>query len=293
MSWPGLNYKPLYLFTLLSGCLLLEGGCFNQQNRLREKPVARVFNEYLYPDDLSNIVPSGTNSADSTMIAKSYIQQWIRKKVLLKKAEFNLSNEKQNVDQLIEEYRASLLIYEYEKEYLLQKMDTVVSDNEIETFYTHHPGDFRLDGPIIKGLYFTVPSNSDLIRTIRKILPSKKSEDYTRLVALAGESALLIEPYEEQWVSFSVLCQRMPHFADNTEDYLKKHDYIEVADSSKIHFIKVLEYKLSGETAPLEYVRSEVNDVILNRRKVKVIHQLESSIYDEAVLQNQIEIYEN
>jgi len=273
--------------------LMLAPACSKPRNRYHEQPIARVHNYYLYPADLAGLVPEGTSSADSTQMVKTFIDQWTRKRVLLKQAEFNLSTRQQDVSRMLEDYRATLLIFEYEKEYLIQRMDTTVRRTEIESYYLEHLNNFMLRDPIIKGVYFKIRSNARMLSEIRTAIRSARSSEYTRMSVMIGESAEMIDSFEDRWVSFSLLNQQIPGYLENPEEFLKRNLFLEVIDQNYIHFVKILEYKLPGEVAPLPYIQDQVKDIILNRRKVEFLKELESSIYNQAVLQNQIEIYDH
>lgn len=266
--------------------------CGHPKNRYREDPVARVYNKYLYPSDLKSIIPEGTPAQDSLRIAQSYTNQWIRKMVLLNQAEFNLTPEQQDVSQLLEEYRSTLLIYEYEKVYLLQELDTLVSEDEIETYYNEHLENFQLADPIIKGVYFQIPSGSEYLAEIRRNIRSSRTQDYALLSEVVAEATSEVESFDESWISFTHLIQRLPWIVENPVQFLRNNRYVEIEDEETLHFIRILDFKLPGETTPLAYISDQVKDIILNRRKVDFIKTLESSLYDDAVLQNQIEIYE-
>jgi len=292
MYWPkssserSLNSLPLLLVTAV-----LVMACGNPRNRMREEPIARVHNYYLYPQDIKGLVPESSSPADSAVIVKSFIEQWARRRAILHQAEFNLTQEQLDVSRMLEDYRATLLIFEYEKDYLLQKMDTIVTDTDIENYYLEHLNSFRLSDPIIKGVYFSVTANLPSLSDIRNAIRSTRPAEYTRLSVIIGEDADFIESFEDKWVSFSSLNQRIPGYIENLEVFLRSNRFLESENQGIIHFVKILEYKLSGEVAPLEYVSEQVKDNILNRRKVNFIKELESSIYDRAILNNEIEIY--
>ena len=76
--------------------------------------------------------------------SKDFIEKWVRNQLLLNKAEINLTDEEKNVEQQIENYRSSLLIYAYEQSYLRQNLDTVVTDKEIEDYYKENQSNFIL-----------------------------------------------------------------------------------------------------------------------------------------------------
>ena len=111
-------------------------------------PVARVNHKYLYLSDLHGIVPVNTPTKDSISIMKDYIEKWIKRQVIIDKAELNLTNEQKDVDELIENYRAALLIYKYQQEYLKQRIDTNLTDDEIEKYYRQRQRPRRTGKPL-------------------------------------------------------------------------------------------------------------------------------------------------
>ena len=52
-----------------------------------EVKVARVFDKYLYLKDIRELVPAGTNKEDSVMLVKNFIDNWLKKNLVLQKAD--------------------------------------------------------------------------------------------------------------------------------------------------------------------------------------------------------------
>ncbi len=78
----------------------------------------------------------GKSPEDSISIVKSYIDNWVREELILAQAEYNLPVEVETeIDQDVSEYRASRVVYAYERELIREKLDTVISDAEIEKYY--------------------------------------------------------------------------------------------------------------------------------------------------------------
>jgi hypothetical protein len=165
----------IILVILLSSCPRIEP---NKQ----EEPLARVEDMYFYPSDLPDIFNGNISAEDSAEIAKTYIQKWIKNKLLLQKAELNIPTEEQReVLKRLEDTRASLMIYEYQQQMINQKLDTVISQSEIEEFYNQHLNIFILDKNIIKTLFVQLPINSPNIPNVRQWYRSNNSENLTKL----------------------------------------------------------------------------------------------------------------
>ena len=115
--------------------------------------IAKANNEYLYMDDIKDIVPQGTATKDSAELIKKYIDNWIHESLVIQKAESNLSEEQKNVEKQLKDYRNSLITYAYEKELVKQKLDTTITDSEIEVYYNNNQSDFELKDNIIISKY--------------------------------------------------------------------------------------------------------------------------------------------
>ena len=76
--------------------------CSKFNRKQGEEPVARVFDKYLYPRDLQDIIPSNISQSDSVIVARDFIEKWIKQQLLLTKAELNLTDPEKNVDKQIE-----------------------------------------------------------------------------------------------------------------------------------------------------------------------------------------------
>ncbi|MCX6226895.1 MAG: hypothetical protein NTV01_19465 [Bacteroidia bacterium] len=293
MYYPRLNSKTsLINFVLLVIILPAIASCSSDLQRKNEKPMARAYGNYLYKSDIQGLITAGTSPEDSSRLVKSYIELWIKKKAVVNKAEFNLTEAQKNIENLLDEYRTSLLTYAYEKQMVEQKLDTVLSDSEVQTYYYQFNQNFILQDPIVKGFYFRILRNSSRIREFRDLAHSYEDMAYKRLVDLGAQVAEYADSFEENWLSFPLLMQKMPGTVQDPKQFLQRYKYLEAEDDRYFHFARIIDYKLPGETAPLEFVKQEIRDILLNKRKMDFLKQLEESIYNEAVIQNDVEVYE-
>ena len=266
--------------------------CHHANRRRHDNPVARAYNDYLYRSDIQELIPDGTPPEDSTRLAKSYIELWIKKKAVVSKAEFNLTEAQKNIDKLLDEYRTSLLTYEYEKQMVEQKLDTVLNDNDVQDYYLKNRQNFVLQDAIVKGIYFRVPKSSPRLREFRSLAHTSGDVAFNRLADLGSQVAEYTDSFEENWLSFPLLMQKTPGIVKDPVDFLEHYRVIEAEDTHYYHFARISDYKLPGSIAPLEFVKQDIRDILLNQRKIDFLKQLEESIYNEAVIQNDVEVYE-
>jgi hypothetical protein len=283
-----LNYR------LLISCLWilsLGPSCTKLETRTREKSLAQVSEKNLYPSDIRDIFPGNVSLEDSIMIQQNYVDKWVKKQLILQKAELNLTEEQKDVRQQIEEYRSSLLIYKYEQSLILQKLDTLISDDEIETYYQENPSNFNLDRHIVKALFIKLPMNAPDLWRVRQMYRSEKEEDFKELESYCYQYGVKYDYFDDNWIPFTTITRALPNEIRNPESYLRWNRYIEQQDSAFRYMVSLREYSLAGTVAPLPYVEQKIRSIILNKRKVKFIRDLENNIYKDALNKGSFTIY--
>ena len=143
-----MKYTTLLILLSLLSC---------QRQKQVEQPIAQVFESKLYRSEIKEFVPNNISQEDSAIMAQNYIRNWITQKLLLHKAIENLSGEESKIQKQVEDYRASLLIYNYKQKLIDQKLEDEVNDAEIEDYYQKNQKNFVLSTPIVKALFFIVP----------------------------------------------------------------------------------------------------------------------------------------
>ena len=133
--------------SLLYLLLLLVTSC-SYLNNNGDRPVARVDDEYLNESDLTGLVAAGTSPTDSLNLVHNYIDSWIQRKILIHQAEKNLTEDQLDFSSQLEDYRNSLVVYAYENILVAQRLDTVVTDLEIDNYYQANQSNFLLKNNI-------------------------------------------------------------------------------------------------------------------------------------------------
>jgi len=77
--------------------LIMIPGCSKNSGNNKNIPVARVFDEYLYLEDLNDVIPSGLPAGDSIAVVRDFIDKWVRNQLILNKAELNLTDDEKDV----------------------------------------------------------------------------------------------------------------------------------------------------------------------------------------------------
>jgi len=103
--------------------------------------------------------------------------------------------------------------------------------------------------------------------------------------------ATVFDFFDDKWIDFSIVIKNIPETVSNESEYLSHKNKIEVKDNEYYYLVEIQDFKLKNELAPLEYVESNIKDLILNKRKVEFLKQIEENVYKEGVRQNKFKVY--
>jgi len=273
--------------------LLLAVACRDKGSDTTRQAAARAGDRVLYLDQIpTGLVVEGMSQSDSISAVQSYIRQWSRKELLALRAEENLTPEyKTEVNRQLNEMRNNLLIYQYQQQMIIQKMDTTVSGSELQDYYVSNLSTFTLTTNIVRALYIRVPSGMSELDRIRKLYRSQEPDEMRELEELCIQNGLRYDDYNDEWITFTQLLLEVPFESDDQEQWLQRNSAVELRDDRYSYFIAIREYRLRNSVAPFEYIRGQVRTIILNNRRNDFLQKLEDGIYNEAVSNNTLKLY--
>lgn len=253
--------------------------------------VAEVGLKKLYTSDITGIVPTGTSSEDSILLINDYVRKWVKNELLVQKAEENLTSDQTNLTRELEEYRNSLIIYKYKNELMNQKMDTSITDSQIETYYLNNESDFNLSKNIVQAIFLKIPAEFADPRQLKEMCSDISDEGLNAIIDYCLQYAKAFDIFIEQWVDFEVVLKNIPMEIENHEQFLARNNLIELNDREYYYLVSIHDYKLKNEIAPLGYVRGNIKDLIINRRKIDFLKQIEDNVYTEGIRRNKFKIH--
>lgn len=272
--------------------LLVITACGNKASQPQRIPVAQVGKFILYFDDMPKVVQPGINETDSAALIQNYINKWAKRMLLLQKAEENLAADlKQEIVSQVEETRSNLIIYQYQKQMIAEKLDTVLSDTEVENYYSANEKSFTLSSNIVKALFVKLPLESPDIDKVRRLVRSNAQSDMQELESYCYQFAEKFDDFNEEWVPMDRLSVELRTDIENEENFLKRNTFYETSDSLAVYLISIRDYRLRSSIAPFEYVRNDIKRIIWNNRRFEFLQSLENGIYNEALKENSFKIY--
>ncbi len=265
-------------FALMSSSCSLFGG---HEDGL--KPVARVFDQYLYAEDLASLVPPGTSAADSTLMVQNFIDNWIKQQVILAQADQNLSDEQKDFELQVQNYRNSLLIYAFEKNLINQKLDTSFSDEEIRNYYDSNSISLKLTDYLYKLYYIKVDAGKQNNNEMLNLLKKGGEREIEELKGLCIGNAIDYSFNDEIWISGSDLSNKIPLSSEYKSNIAAKGHITVLRANKAEYYIYTLNSFSPGEVPPMEVVVDEIKQRILNNRKVKLIEQMRTDLLNDAL----------
>ncbi|WP_045467836.1 hypothetical protein [Winogradskyella sp. PG-2] len=280
--------KSIYILVI---CLLLLSCDFFKKTDDRG-PIARVNETYLYQEDIEDVVPEGASRQDSTILVNAFINRWARQLLLMDGALLNLSEDKQSeFSRLVEQYKNDLYTKAYLEGLVKKNIDTIVGVEESKIFYEANKESFKLNDDLLKFRYVNLPLNSIDLDTIKTRLKRFETKDkvYLDSISVQFKSYSLNDSI---WIKYSQVVEKIPVVSlENKNQLLKKTNFLQLKDSLNLYLMQVNDVRLQNNYAPLEYVNTSIQKIVINKRKLELIKQLENDITKDAITNNQFQIY--
>ena len=275
----------LYCVVFLISCDLFK---IQEKHRSDNEILAIVNTEKFFKKDLTILLPQNINKIDSQLLVKSYIQDWAIKKLLLKKAENNSSLETVNqIDDLVKDYKESLLINNYKEQLVKQKLDTIVTEKELEAYYLLNKENFKLNEELVKIKFLHIDNT---INDKKEILKLFKSDNILDLEELEKQelSFKFHQFNDSTWTQLDNVLLKLPF---SKEKLLKKTKFIQKQDSIGLYLVAIKDVLELKSIAPLSYVIPTIEQMILHKRKIQLIRDIEKIIIKDAIQNNNFKIY--
>lgn len=248
------------------------------------KVVAEAYGDKLYWSDLRVVVPMASSAEDSAAIAKRFMDNWARDRVMLHMAEQNLDKTQINLEAQLKAYRGSLLTFAYEQALVAQNLDTVVTGSQIQDYYDKNMANFQLRDNIVRIRWFKYRGEDKRqVKRVDQLWRSGDRDDLHKLELLLARQGVIIVDSHDEWVEFSSLQQQVPLRPSNPTDWLQRQGKVTVEDSTGTYFVNFLDHRLKDSTTPIDLVEPQIRSIILNQRKLKLVERMREELYTNAV----------
>ena len=263
------------------------------ENNSKEEPIARVNDNFLFFSEIQESLDENMSQNDSMLAVNSAINNWASKKLLYEKAIFNLSNSKQNeLDLLVKSYESDLYISNYEKEWLKTRVDTIVSNDQLQSYYNENKNKFRLRQDILLARFIELPienfNKTQIVRSFRRL--NFQDKIYLDSISLQFKSSFI---NDSVWLRPELFFNKFK--IDNKikyNRYLRKKSFFEIKDLESLYLVYISDILRKNDYAPMSYVKPTLVQILLNKRKLEMKKQLKTDILKQGIAENNFEIYD-
>ncbi len=262
-----------------------------KDSRKGERVIARVNDVKLYENDLRYLFPQNISKEDSVLIARDLIYTWAKHQLLLVKSELNLPEKNEALETLVKKYREDLFINSFKEALVKQELDTVVSEDEIITYYEKNKESFKTNEELIKFKYIQFDYGSLNKKTLRRLFLSRRKSD---LQLLANEEEQFNDSFlsDSIWVRYNDLLNKAPQFKTfGRKKIVKPATFLETVENDNLYYLYVKEVLPKNEIAPIRFVKDIIKDMVIHKRKLELMNTIEKVLLDDATKNKQFEIY--
>ena len=285
----GLLHTGILTVVLVTGVVACKKS--NKVGEEKPEPVllAQVFDYKLYFDDIKDLIQGYANAEDSIQQVRSLSEHWVRDRLILVEAEKNLPKEV-NMNKLLEDYRQSLLRHFFEQRALEERLDTVITENDLVQYYEANKEQHRLESGILRAYYFKIkrPSQrSDKILQWWKTFPEQHFND---VLTYAAKHAKTNWADSSQWHEMQMVVQLFPEGTLSPSAIRSKRGVVE-EDRDYIYLLYPMEVYHEQDIAPLARIREQAARFILHQRELELLDRIKKEIYDRDIQDERVKIY--
>ena len=275
--------RSLFIFTAL-----LFTSCSNISDNNSNDLIARAGENFLYQNQL----PSFSSEQDSILRYLNYIETWAKEKILYDLSLTNLSQSKKNdLDLLVEKYKVDLYINSYKDLIVNSRIDSIVTDQEIESFYNMNIDNFKLNENLLKYRYLKVPSDNINISRIRRYIQRLNESDRDFLDSLNFQFADL-KINDTVWFTEREVISSIEFINQkNKSNYMRINRLYEFEDEQYKNYFIVKDLLKSGNIPPLSYLYDRIKSNIINQRKLNLIQNINKEILNDALKSSKYEVF--
>jgi hypothetical protein len=279
-------------FIAVIGLATCFTACNFFKSNTKTTAIARVNSDYLYKEDIADLVPKGITKEDSIVVVKNFIDRWAAQKMLISVAEVNLNAQKKAVfDALIQQYKIDLYTKAYLEEVVKRTTDTVVTLNELKAYYNENKENFKTNGILVRLRYINIKEDNPKYETIKsKFFDFRKTDKkFWDTYSLQLNSFAL---NDSVWVDLSQVYAKLPFInPGNRNNYIIPGKTIQRTENKNHYLVKISNVIDKNQIAPFDYLKPTLQEVIINKRKLELIKNFEKEIIDDAIKDKKYEVY--
>lgn len=255
-------------------------------NAENEKILAKVGDKVLLWSSIEPLLSQIQADMDTTVFVTSMINKWVADQLMILEAE-KLGLSDLDIEELIKDYRASLLLFNYENKLVQELLDTVVTMQQKMEYYESAKEQFLLPESLVKFKLVKLDKN---IRRLDNFYNHWKKFDWISVVTFVKNNKGTYIDQTNNWVTLSEFSSYIPQDFLKGKTLRKGISFRQSADG-KEYFIYIEDYVNENGVPPFEYIEGKIVKVILNKRKNEIINRKKKQLFDNGYASKTVKIF--
>lgn len=276
---------------LCSVIVVISVSCAEDKAESSDNPVlVKVGTSSLTLSDLRKALPVAMTTADSAAFASAYIRRWIDARIVsdIAASEIDMTD----IDRLVNDYRNRLIEMEYRRRMADSHAAVAIPDDSLRNYFVEHNNDFKLERPMIQGVYLKVPDNAPNLSTIKRLYRSDKQSDVDRLEKEVLTSVIHYDYFRDKWVDWEQIELHIPYdFGADPDAFLKGKDHFETSAGGFVYLLDINDVLPSGAYMPYENAKTLIAERLSAQQRQAYDALLMKNLYDKSLKDGKIQLF--
>ena len=255
---------------------------------VNEDVAAKINTSELTKEELYSRLPKSLSGEDSVVFKTNLINHWATDEVFYQQAIKYLSEDEISIDKEVEAYKHELIAYKFQQKLIAEKLDTLITDAQIEEYYNANAESFMLKSNIVKVLYIKTPITIPNIEKFKKLCYSSNPKDLAQLNDLCIQYANNFYMNDNTWLLFDDLKKEMYQLNEVPEYSIQTGKTFEFTDERNFYFLKIVDVKSKNTQSPLNFEKTNIRNMIINQRKQQLISNIKKDFFDKALTNKEL-----
>lgn len=281
----------LVLSIFLNGLLQACGGSSEADKMKKTQPLARVYDTYLYPEDIEGI-GKGIPAKDSINQVIMQVEKWIGDQLVIYSAKKYVGKPSAHIERRVRDFRTALMLEYYEQNLIGEGLDSVVTRSQISDYYTQNKEQYRSGVDWIRCHFIKIKKEVPGIDEVRSLFKSESELDLegVKLFCAEHKDKMIYALDEDKWIKLDHIRRQIPT-AIFSRRYLYGNRILDHSDDDYQYLFKAFELREKDDLLPLSQVRNQISKIVLHQRSSELLKEIRKELYLKGEKEEAFEIY--
>lgn len=270
--------KNIIIFLFLS--LFFALACSPKQE-VKDPIVAEVDGDFLYASDILKILPYDYTKTDSVQLSQHYIDNWKFERLAYAAAVEHVTDTTE-IAQKIQRYRRQLYIDSYINSIIEKEINYVIDSSDIVKYYENHLDEYWLPTSYVKAHYIIFSANLQNYYHILDKMRNSSLDDHDALKKFCiGTNREVV--FKKEWIALNDFLLSINYSKQMDDEDIQQTDILDFVDGEKRIIVKIDDYILKDDLAPLELVEKDIIQILINNRRRAKYFEIKNKIIQNSV----------